>query len=774
VGPARTRTGRALDHRPPQQQHNSNWQRQINNWQQVAQKFNITADRYEEFKYLCYLDITDHYVVDYVNFHLHGTDPDFTNRLKASLLFWIELGTPQWLLEYIDKGVTVPFASDPPRMFLNNHTTVLEPSKVNVVRGIIAEYLAYGFVKQVTTVPHCVLPLQIKESPDKVALIYDMSKLNDYVNQSKFKLESWPEMFHYAASSNFAIKFDMKKFYHQVAVNTDFQTYFGFKYDMGSGTESFFVWATLPYGYTRAPFIARQLMKPLIVKWRKLGAKTVVFYDDGMAVSHSYKELCRLSVQMQCDLLRAGLVPGVKKCIWSPVQRIDWNGLTFDFVNKGMSIKIERIEKLKENLAHIMDNWPALTYRQVAQCTGRINSMYPVLGENLQIRTKMLQTIVNIRHYKNQSWDHLIDVDYIPLYFHAFAELEYWLSKIDSKNFVKFIPDKPQFVGWTDASNVALAGCVIQLHREQKLIPVTIDNVLLNARGVYHSLRKHVALCVDENVWQYTNKVPIRDFMDSLVEDTEEMFICHRNLSPEEQATSSTEREMLAIYHTVLSLAVVVKGKMLTLHTDSQNAQIICTKGSPKPKLQAYAKLIHDLLDSNGIILNVVWIPRDLNIVADFISTEIDYGDYEVLPAAFENLCNTTGRRPDVDCFANDYNAKCKKFFSPVWCPNTSGVNAFNYDWSVFELCWIFVQPSLISRALNYAQKCLAHVLVLVPQWKNSAFYPQLLDFKSSSSCKNVWIFDGANMFSPGFDINSVFSERYNGNVELWEFKFDY
>jgi hypothetical protein len=48
-------------------------------------------------------------------------------------MFWIELGTPQWLLEYIDNGVTVPFARDPPRMFLNNHTTVLEPSKVKIV-----------------------------------------------------------------------------------------------------------------------------------------------------------------------------------------------------------------------------------------------------------------------------------------------------------------------------------------------------------------------------------------------------------------------------------------------------------------------------------------------------------------------------------------------------------------------------------------------------------------------------------------------------------------
>jgi hypothetical protein len=103
--------------------------------------------------------------------------------------------------------------------------------------------------------PYCVLPLQLKITADKSALIYDMSRLNLYVEQSKFKLESWPEMFDYAAKSNYAIKFDLKKFYHQIQIRPDFKTYFGVRYTMDDGKETFFVWRTMPYGYTRAPFI---------------------------------------------------------------------------------------------------------------------------------------------------------------------------------------------------------------------------------------------------------------------------------------------------------------------------------------------------------------------------------------------------------------------------------------------------------------------------------------------------------------------------------------
>jgi hypothetical protein len=268
----------------------------------------------------------------------------------------------------------------------------------------------------------------------------------------------------------------------------------------------------------------------------------------------------------------------------------------------------------------------------------------------------------------------------LPLYFHAFAELEYWNTHLDAKNFRLFTPNKPEFVAWTDASDVALGACLIKMHHRQSVVPLTVDNILLNAAGVYTALRRHAPLHVDDYVWRFNRTVIVRDFLDSLVDNTEEMMICHRNFSPEEQATSSTEREMLAIYYCVLSTASLLEGELITLHTDSQNAEIICSKGSSKPRLQAYAKLIDDLLEQYSITLNVVWIPRDLNLVADFISTEIDYADYEIVHAKFNEICLSIGKVPDVDCFANSVNAKCTKFFSPSVFPNMLGVDAFNYD----------------------------------------------------------------------------------------------
>ncbi len=58
-------------------------------------------------------------------------------------------------------------------------------------------------------------------------------------------------------------------------------------------------------------------MEVLIAKWRKLGEIVLVFYNNSMAVADDLV-FKRFSKQMHCDLLIAGLVPGVYKCIWEP------------------------------------------------------------------------------------------------------------------------------------------------------------------------------------------------------------------------------------------------------------------------------------------------------------------------------------------------------------------------------------------------------------------------------------------------------------------------
>jgi len=111
---------------------------------------------------------------------------------------------------------------------LPNNKSVLAPDIVQWVRGTIDEYLAAGFLTEVFSVPYCVSPLQVKQTGGKTALIFDMSLVNEYVEKSKFKIESWEEMFEYAKTAVGGIKFDIKKYFYCVDIHPDHQKIFRF------------------------------------------------------------------------------------------------------------------------------------------------------------------------------------------------------------------------------------------------------------------------------------------------------------------------------------------------------------------------------------------------------------------------------------------------------------------------------------------------------------------------------------------------------------------
>jgi hypothetical protein len=161
--------------------------------------------------------------------------------------------------------------------------------------------------------------------------------------------------------------------------------------------------------------------------------------------------------------------------------------------------------------------------------------------------------------------------------------------------------------------------------------------------------------------------------------------------------------------------------------------------------------------------------------MADFLSKEIDFDDYQVSNEFFQEVCRDMGLSPEVDLFADERNTKAPKFFSLSYCQGTLGVNAFYYDWSLRGLNWIFVPPRLILRAINHLELCKAAAFILVPQWKTSYFYPFLQKLRTTSAYKKHLVYSGKNIFILGADTSSYFGPSYNGNVEVWylDFNFD-
>ena len=60
-------------------------------------------------------------------------------------------------------------------------------------------------------------------------------------------------------------------------------------------------------------------------------------------------------------------------------------------------------------------------------------------------------------------------------------------------------------------------------------------------------------------------------------------------------------------------------------------------------------------------------------------------------------------------------NRKCDKFNSKFWCTGTSGINAFNFDWSS-ENNWLVPTPNLTCDTIKKVLKENAQCTLIVPE----------------------------------------------------------
>ena len=258
---------------------------------------------------------------------------------------------------------------------------------------------------------------------------------------------------------------------------------------------------------------------------------------------------------------------------------LKWNGLAFDFEKRGISILDHRIDHALCQLDAIITNWPRVTYRDIAKFLGQLNSMHPVLAGMATLRSKMVQTFVNIRHFHNYDWNAYISAESSRLFEKAFNELNFWKESLRLLNFRPFEIRAPSCCGWVDASNHAIGGVLVRLREVgDHGVPVTMDNWLLDGAGLLPRIRNCARLQVDVEE-RVPSIITAHDLDPAVVRD---MYVVHRNLTVIEKVADSNERELLAAIELITACAELLRNSVFMLHFDNLNAAIICSKGSSK------------------------------------------------------------------------------------------------------------------------------------------------------------------------------------------------
>jgi ribonuclease HI len=250
--------------------------------------------------------------------------------------------------------------------------------------------------------------------------------------------------------------------------------------------------------------------------------------------------------------------------------------------------------------------------------------------------------------------------------------------------------------------------------------------------------------------------------------------VVHKMWNDIEKSKSSTWRELTAVNLTLRSCIHELKNKTIKLYTDNQNVVKIIKAGSMKLDLHELALDIFSLCIRNRMSLDIEWVPRDENSIADSFSKLFDFDDWSVSENIFQ-FFNAKWGPYDIDIFADYNNFKVEKFYSKFWCPNTSGVDAFAFDWSSMN-CWLVPPINLVIRTIQHMKLCKCLGTLIVPRWPSSHFWPYLVSVNGSfeSFIKHyVEYSKPRNFFVAGSDKNSVFAqEKFLSNVLVLRIDF--
>ena len=234
--------------------------------------------------------------------------------------------------------------------------------------------------------------------------------------------------------------------------------------------------------------------------------------------------------------------------------------------------------------------------------------------------------------------------------------------KLRTRNLYRVIDESFSWYGRINLLNFPEAHKEVLFFGEKTLI-------ISNNRSVKHSPVKFT-ICSDAS----------DSGLGVVLKESSCLNICHRMFDLDEKDRSSTWRELEAIRFGLDAFHAKLSSSCISWMTDNRAAMFVSSSGSKRQHLQDLALEIYELTREHNIDLEVNWVPRDDNQVADYISKIVDPDDWEITEGFLEFLEEKWGPFT-IDRFASFDNSKCERFNSKFLVPGTEAVDAFTQGW---------------------------------------------------------------------------------------------
>ncbi len=651
---------------------------------------------------------------------------DVKGSLKRHAAQWAKDTSDPDILSIIREGYAPPFTHLPPPFEAKNNKSATQEQQF--VLHAVLELLENGFAKLTRTRPRVVNPITVSCPVNgKKRLIADMRHVNKFLKPQKFKLADIRAALPAIRQAEYLFSFDFHKAYYHVDLREDVQKFFGFSF-VFKGQKYYAYYTIACFGLNTVPHLYNKLLLPLVKIWRKAGLHIYLFLDDGLGACSSLEEALFFASMVRKDLRLRGIFEQTAKCNWDPKRELTWLGIVIDLLKGILAIPEERVLRAQAALSRLL-NQKKVSARDLMRFAGQVNSMAVVLGPIAYIQTKQLFHDVVMVAGGKFGWDRSVSVSGATS-----SCLLFWKSRFDRGGFEKPIHEHPaSAVMFSDASDVAGASFI---HSDSRLTGQIQDELAhLEERGPTEWRRRAHDL--------------------SLISWTES-----------ERLQSSTWREVKTILAGLHAFKDRLRDKSVIWYTDSTCSVAVSKRGSMKTLLNPLAKELAQVCATNNIDLELKWIRRTKNTVADHLSRFVDLDDWGIAPELLLTLYNRW-KKCEIDRFATNRNAKLPRFDSRFACEGAEGIDTFGRDWSA-DFSLLVPPPQLVIPTLQHLNHCKAKGILIVPWWPSHRFWPFLFGWKGPASYVSDWveIRHGARFIIAGEQPNSIFTpERFRGSL---------
>lgn len=600
--------------------------------------------------------------------------PFIAGRLKFYKDKWLKLD-PYVADQYI-AGVKLKFKSGIPLRprHLKQHQFADEEEEKTMddlldqcaQKGILQCVFIEGLVSPVFFVKKPPLP---DGSPGGFRTIFNLKFLNAHLEEpAHFKMDSLKIVKELARKTDVAITVDLKGAYEAVAMHESALPYMQLQYRANLA-----LYASLPFGLSHAPRVFTSILKPVMTILRSKGYRLAVYVDDIILLASP-----RLIREQRRDLLYTlisfGFLINWEKSQLLPSKTPTFLGAVVDLEAMCFRVPPEKQKKYRKAcqrlLALAMDlanNCPkAVPLKELRQVCGQLNSL------SLMVYLCRANTNGLFTDLQRAQRNHLTE---LKLSNDALEDLNVWM-------------------------------CWFQ----------ELDGHVMHVANPDHTVSS------DSSSHAYGGGTRKPDG---------QMLAISRQWPPELSTKHINELELLAAIDVVKSCTTTLDWKKCTVRLLIDNT---CAKaylqrqGGRMARLSKVAGQFHNWLKERDIVLVCEWIASKRNIFADVLSrAEADKEDRMLNPLLFKKLCQVWGR-PILDCFATRFNRQLPKFVSRF--PDHEAVG---FDF--FKLCKVdegllYGNPpfSLLIRVLAHVQSFGLQMVLILPFWPSSPWWPLLMD----------------------------------------------